>query len=55
MFKFREIKEVKEEESIKERKNQEDGFKKIKPEGAITFEEACSFWEQEFARLAEES
>lgn len=51
-MRFREIREIK-EESIK--KKREDGFKKIKPEGAITFEEACSFWEQEFARLAEES
>lgn len=46
---FREIKEVKE---VKEdQKKNEDGFRTIKPETNITFEEAQEFWDEFFEQL----
>ena len=46
---FREIKEVKE---VKEDHNKnENGFRMIKPETNITFEEAQEFWDEFFEQL----
>lgn len=47
MFGFKEIREIKEikpDETRKQVCDQKEGYKKIKPETDITFEEARNFW-----------
>ena len=43
MFRFREINEIKADETRKVTTQKEEGYKKIKPETDITVEEARSF------------
>ena len=39
----------------KNNKNEEESYKKIKPETDMTFEEAEAFWNEIFVNLAKES
>ena len=50
---FREVEKNIENEKIN--KNEEESYKKIKPETDMTFEEAESFWNEIFVNLAKES
>lgn len=43
MFRFREIREIKPDETRKQVQEQEEGYKQIKPETDMTVEEARSF------------
>lgn len=43
MFRFREIREIKSDETRKQVQKQEEGYKQIKPETDMTAEEARSF------------
>lgn len=52
-MRFREIREIKEIRPEKKREEDEN-FKKIKPEGNITFEEANDFWNNFWNNMAEE-
>ena len=48
MFKFREIREIKPNETRKEQTQKKEGFKKIKTETDMTIEEAKRFVEELF-------
>ena len=50
---FREVEKNIENEKIN--KNEEESYKKIKPETDMTFEEAEAFWYEIFVNLAKES
>lgn len=50
---FREVEKNIEKEKIN--KDKEEGYKKIKPETDITYEEANAFWDKLFMNMAEES
>ena len=50
---FREVEKNIENEKIN--KNEEESYKKIKPETDMTFEEAEAFWNEIFVNLAKES
>ena len=50
---FREVE--KNIENEKNNKNEEESYKKIKPETDMTFEEAEAFWNEIFVNLAKES
>ena len=55
IMRFREFREVErniEKEKMNEKKK-EEGFRKIKPETDITFEEAEAFWKEVFASVRE--
>ena len=52
-MRFREVERNIEKEKIN--KNKEEGYKKIKPETDITYEEANAFWDELFMNMAEES
>lgn len=52
-MRIREIKEIKNREIRKVK--EEEGYKKIKPETDITYEEAVEFWRLEFDRIAREA
>lgn len=48
---FREVREIKEVKEDQDRKRNEEGFRTIKPETNITFEEAQEFWDEFFEQL----
>lgn len=48
---FREIREIKEVNETQDRKPNEEGFRKIKPETDITSDEAQKFWDEFFEQL----
>ena len=52
-MRFREVENNIENEKII--KNEEESYKKIKPETDMTFEEAEAFWNEIFVNLAKES
>lgn len=52
-MRFREVENNIENEKIN--KNEEESYKKIKPEIDMTFEEAEAFWNEIFVNLAKES
>ena len=49
MFKFKEIKEIKPDETKKVKTQKEEGFLKIKPETGMTKLEALCFWDEMFS------
>ena len=49
MFKFKEIKEIKPNETKKVNTQKEEGFLKIKPEAGMTKLEALCFWDEIFS------
>ena len=49
MFKFKEIKEIKPDETKKVKTRKEEGFKQIKPETGMTKLEALCFWDEIFS------
>ena len=51
-MRFREVERNIEREKLNTDKK-EEGFKKIKPETNITYEEACDFWDNLFASMRE--
>lgn len=51
---FREIREIQEIKDEKRKEEEETGYLEIKPETNITFEEACSFWDDLFSHEIEE-
>ena len=50
MFRFREIKEIKYDETRKQVSDQEEGYKQIKPETDMTAEEARNFIDELFGQ-----
>ena len=52
-MRFREVEKNIENEKIN--KNEEESYKKIKPETDMTFEEVESFWNEVFMNMAKES
>ena len=52
-MRFREVERNIENE--KNNKNEEESYKKIKPETDMTFKEAEAFWNEIFVNLAKES
>ena len=52
-MRFREVEKNIENEKIN--KNEEESYKKIKPETDMTFEEAEAFWNEIFVNLAKET
>ena len=52
-MRFREVERNIENE--KNNKNEEESYKKIKPETDMTFEEAEAFWNEIFVNLGKES
>jgi hypothetical protein len=48
MFRFREIREIKPDETNKQVNNQEEGFEQIKPETDMTVKEAKNFIDELF-------
>lgn len=50
-MRFKEIREIREVND--NQKEKENGYLKIKPETDITYEEACSFWENLFINLSQ--
>ena len=54
MFRFREIREIKTEEKIKNKREENYGYKEIKPQNGMTFEKACQFWDDLFANMERE-
>ena len=52
-MRFREVERNIEKEKINQ--NEEEAYKKIKPETDMTFEEAEAFWNEIFVNLAKES
>ena len=52
-MRFREVEKNIENEKIN--KNEEESYKKIKPETDMTFKEAEAFWNEIFVNLAKES
>ena len=49
MFKFREVKESKNNNVEKVKTQKDQGFKKIKPEAGMTKLEALCFWDEMFS------
>lgn len=49
MFKFREVKEIKPDETKKVKTQKDEGFKQIKPEAGMTKLEALCFWDEMFS------
>lgn len=47
---FREIREIKPDETRKNVKKENEGYKQIKPEGTMTYEEAKKFVESLFTQ-----
>ena len=56
-FRFREVERNIERENVNQtvKKEEELGFKQIKPEHEHTMKEMEDFWRSEFARVAEEA
>lgn len=48
MFRFKEIREIKPDETRKQVRDQEEGYKQIKPETDMTAEEARNFIDELF-------
>lgn len=54
MMGFREIKEIKSEEKITDRKAENQNYLKIKPESKMTMDEMAAFWAEEFRKAGED-
>lgn len=52
-MKFREIREIKEEEKLSNKKKEEDAFKQIKPKTNITVDEAKNYFDNLFKSMEE--